>query len=204
MLMLYLQIYLDPYISIFCFPISCLCLILHLFGFYLFPAAETVLLAFQNYILMLGTTVMIPSALVPLMGGSDVSAKFCLFVDMNFLSCSFFVFFHLLQHFVDLVSYTYPNQGDKIRAIQTLLFVSGINTLLQALFGTRLPSVVGGSFSYIIPILYIIRDSSLQRIPDPHEVSSTLLAIRANSTGYLIFLALYALASVEYKNVKIL
>ncbi|XP_042493180.1 nucleobase-ascorbate transporter 1-like isoform X2 [Macadamia integrifolia] len=90
---------------------------------------ETVLLAFQNYILMLGTTVMIPTYLVPLMGG---------------------------------------NNGDKIRVIQTLLFVSGINTLLQALFGTRLPAVVGGSSAYIIPILYIIGDSSLQQISEPH------------------------------------
>ncbi|MQM16058.1 hypothetical protein Taro_049011, partial [Colocasia esculenta] len=79
---------------------------------------------------MLGTTVMIPSMLVPMMGGTD---------------------------------------GDKVRVIQTLLFVSGINTLLQALFGTRLPAVVGGSFAYVIPILYIIRDSSLLRISDPHE-----------------------------------
>lgn len=63
------------------------------------------------------------------------------------------------------------NQGDKARVIQTLLFVAGINTLLQALFGTRLPAVVGGSFAYVIPIAYIISDSSLQRIIDPHEVS---------------------------------
>ncbi|RVW23246.1 hypothetical protein CK203_093433 [Vitis vinifera] len=34
-------------------------------------AAETVLLAFQNYILVLGTSVMIPSLLVPVMGGND-------------------------------------------------------------------------------------------------------------------------------------
>ncbi|KAI3992711.1 hypothetical protein MKX01_021672 [Papaver californicum] len=92
------------------------------------PWAETIILAFQNYILMLGTTVMIPATLVPLMGGSD---------------------------------------GDKIRVIQTLLFVSGINTLLQALFGTRLPTVVGGSSAYLVPILYIIGDS--QRITEPHE-----------------------------------
>ncbi|XP_010943259.1 nucleobase-ascorbate transporter 1 [Elaeis guineensis] len=94
------------------------------------PWIETILLGFQNYILMLGTTVMIPSLLVPLMGGSD---------------------------------------GDKIWVIQTSLFVSGINTLLQSLFGTRLPAVMGGSFAYVIPILYIMRDSSLLRIPDPHE-----------------------------------
>ncbi|WMV38899.1 hypothetical protein MTR67_032284 [Solanum verrucosum] len=96
------------------------------------PWVETILLAFQNYILVLGTSVMIPSALVPLMGGSD---------------------------------------GDKARVIQTLLFVAGINTLLQALFGTRLPAVVGGSFAYVIPIVYIISDSHLQRISDPHVVS---------------------------------
>ncbi|KAM7277135.1 hypothetical protein ACFE04_019001 [Oxalis oulophora] len=94
------------------------------------PWAEAVLLAFQNYILMLGTTVMIPSLLVPAMGGSD---------------------------------------RDKALVIQTLLFVSGINTLLQALFGTRLPAIVGGSFAYVVPIAYIINDSKLQRITDHHE-----------------------------------
>ncbi|KAE9614938.1 putative xanthine/uracil/vitamin C permease [Lupinus albus] len=94
------------------------------------PWAEAILLAFQNYILMLGTSVMVPSLLVPAMGGSD---------------------------------------GDKARVIQTLLFVAGINTLLQALFGTRLPAVVGGSFAYVIPIAYIINDPSLQRISDRHE-----------------------------------
>ncbi|CAK7349031.1 unnamed protein product [Dovyalis caffra] len=94
------------------------------------PWAETVILAFQNYIVMLGTSVMIPSVLVPAMGGTD---------------------------------------GDKARVIQTLLFVAGINTLLQALFGTRLPAVVGGSYAYVIPIAYIISDSSLQRITDGHD-----------------------------------
>ncbi|CAH9072750.1 unnamed protein product [Cuscuta epithymum] len=93
------------------------------------PWPETIMLAFQNYILVLGTSVVIPTTLVPLMGGSD---------------------------------------GDKARVIQTLLFVAGINTLLQALFGTRLPAVVGGSFAYAIPIIYIISDSSLQRISEPH------------------------------------
>ncbi|XP_031480782.1 nucleobase-ascorbate transporter 1-like isoform X1 [Nymphaea colorata] len=94
------------------------------------PWPETIILAFQNYILMLGTTVMIPSLLVPMMGG---------------------------------------NNDDKARVIQTLLFVAGLNTLLQALFGTRLPAVVGGSRAFIIPILSIISDSSLQQISDPHE-----------------------------------
>ncbi|GER48226.1 xanthine/uracil permease family protein [Striga asiatica] len=93
------------------------------------PWPETILLAFQNYILVLGTSVMIPTLLVPMMGGTD---------------------------------------GDKARVIETLLFVAGINTLLQALFGTRLPAVVGGSFAYIVPVVYIIHDSSLQQINEPH------------------------------------
>ncbi|XP_075483153.1 nucleobase-ascorbate transporter 1-like isoform X2 [Primulina tabacum] len=93
------------------------------------PWPETILLAFQNYVLVLGTSVMIPTLLVPWMGGSD---------------------------------------GDKARVIQTLLFVAGINTLLQTLFGTRLPAIVGGSFAYVIPIAYIINESSLQTINEPH------------------------------------
>lgn len=35
--------------------------------------AEAIALGFQHYILALGTAVMIPSFLVPLMGGTDVS-----------------------------------------------------------------------------------------------------------------------------------
>ncbi|XP_010245958.1 PREDICTED: nucleobase-ascorbate transporter 1-like [Nelumbo nucifera] len=94
------------------------------------PLDQTILLAFQNYIVILGTSVMIPSFLVPLMGGTD---------------------------------------GDKARVIQTLLFVAGIKTLLQTLFGTRLPVIVGGSYSFVVPVLSIIGDPKLQRIPDSNE-----------------------------------
>lgn len=37
-------------------------------------AAEAILLGFQHYLVMLGTTVIIPTALVPQMGGGNVSA----------------------------------------------------------------------------------------------------------------------------------
>ncbi|KAH9797362.1 nucleobase-ascorbate transporter 2 [Citrus sinensis] len=90
---------------------------------------EAIALGFQHYILALGTAVMIPSFLVPLMGGSD---------------------------------------GDKVRVVQTLLFVEGINTLLQTLFGTRLPTVVGGSYAFMVPIISIIHDPSLASIEDNH------------------------------------
>lgn len=73
------------------------------------------------------------------------------------------------------ISLIMQSGGDKARVIQTLLFVAGINTLTQALFGTRLPAVVGGSFAYVIPIAYIISDTSLQQITDHHEVSFPLV-----------------------------
>jgi hypothetical protein len=37
-------------------------------------SGEAIILGFQHYILALGTAVMIPAVLVPMMGGSDVSA----------------------------------------------------------------------------------------------------------------------------------
>ncbi|KAJ4701822.1 Nucleobase-ascorbate transporter [Melia azedarach] len=82
---------------------------------------QTVLLAFQHYIVMLGTTVLIASTLVPQMGG---------------------------------------DHGDKARVIQSLLFMSGVNTLLQTLFGTRLPTVMGPSIAFTLPVLSIINDYS--------------------------------------------
>ncbi|PPD73558.1 hypothetical protein GOBAR_DD29531 [Gossypium barbadense] len=90
---------------------------------------EAIALGFQHYILALGTAVMIPSFLVPLMGGTD---------------------------------------DDKVRVVQTLLFVEGINTLLQTLFGTRLPTVIGGSYAFMVPIISIIHDTTLLSIEDNH------------------------------------
>ncbi|MBA0779145.1 hypothetical protein Gotri_003422 [Gossypium trilobum] len=92
-------------------------------------AGEAIALGFQHYILALGTAVMIPSFLVPLMGGTD---------------------------------------DDKVRVVQTLLFVEGINTLLQTLFGTRLPTVIGGSYAFMVPIISIIHDTTLLSIEDNH------------------------------------
>ncbi|KAL8097959.1 hypothetical protein AgCh_030906 [Apium graveolens] len=66
---------------------------------------------------MLGTTVIIPTALVPQMGGGN---------------------------------------EEKAKVVQTLLFVAGINTLLQTLFGSRLPAVVGGSYTFVAPTISII------------------------------------------------
>ncbi|CAA7397829.1 unnamed protein product [Spirodela intermedia] len=94
------------------------------------PWPETILLGFQHYLVMLGTTVIIPSALVPQMGGGN---------------------------------------DEKGRVIQTALFVSGVNTLLQTFFGTRLPSVMSSSYAFVVPTISIILADRYSEIADPHE-----------------------------------
>ncbi|XP_038726198.1 nucleobase-ascorbate transporter 6-like [Tripterygium wilfordii] len=91
------------------------------------PWPEAILLGFQHYLVMLGTTVLIPTALVPQMGGGN---------------------------------------EEKAKVIQTLLFVAGINTLLQTLFGTRLPAVIGGSYTFVPTTISIILAG---RFSDPSE-----------------------------------
>jgi len=93
---------------------------------------------------MLGTTTIIPTALVPQMGGGN---------------------------------------DDKARVIQTLLFVTGINTLLQTLFGTRLPAVIGGSYTFVVPTISIILAGRYSNIVDPHE---KFLRIMRGTQGALI------------------
>ncbi len=55
--------------------------------------------------------------------------------------------------------------------MQSSLFVSGINTLLQTVLGSRLPIVMGNSF-YFLPItLSIVNAPRIIDILDPHEVT---------------------------------
>lgn len=54
--------------------------------------------------------------------------------------------------------------------MQTLLFVAGINTLFQTYFGTRLPAVIGGSYTFVMPTISIILAGRYSDIIDPHEV----------------------------------
>lgn len=59
-------------------------------------------------------------------------------------------------------------QEEKAKVIQTVLFVSGLNTLLQTSFGTRLPAVIGGSYTFVAPTISIILSG---RWEDPDPVS---------------------------------
>ncbi|KAG7650040.1 Nucleobase-ascorbate transporter 7 [Arabidopsis thaliana] len=94
------------------------------------PWPEAILLGFQHYLVMLGTTVLIPTYLVPQMGGGN---------------------------------------EEKAKMVQTLLFVSGLSTLLQSFFGTRLPAVIGGSYTYVPTTLSIILAGRYSDILDPQE-----------------------------------
>ena len=57
--------------------------------------------------------------------------------------------------------------------IQTLLFVAGINTYLQSLFGTRLPAVIGGSYTFVPTTISIILAGRYSDIANPQEVGSS-------------------------------
>ncbi|XP_015061853.1 nucleobase-ascorbate transporter 6-like [Solanum pennellii] len=108
------------------------------------PWPEAILLGFQHYLVMLGTTVIIPSALVPQMGGGN---------------------------------------EEKAKVIQTVLFVSGLNTLLQTSFGTRLPAVIGGSYTFVAPTISIILSG---RWEDPDPVSRFKKIMRATQGALIV------------------
>ncbi|KAG6589463.1 Nucleobase-ascorbate transporter 6 [Cucurbita argyrosperma subsp. argyrosperma] len=104
------------------------------------PWPEAILLGFQHYLVMLGTTVLIPSFLVPQMGGGF---------------------------------------EEKAKVVQTLLFVAGLNTLLQSLFGTRLPAVIGGSYTFVPTTISIIVAGRFSDTADPiDKFKKTMRAIQ--------------------------
>ncbi|KAI3464052.1 hypothetical protein Pfo_020715 [Paulownia fortunei] len=108
------------------------------------PWPEAILLGFQHYLVMLGTTVIIPTALVPQMGGGN---------------------------------------EEKAKVIQTLLFVAGLNTLLQTWFGTRLPAVIGGSYTFVAPTISIILSG---RWSDPDPISRFKKIMRATQGALIV------------------
>jgi solute carrier family 23 (nucleobase transporter), member 1 len=66
-------------------------------------------------------------------------------------------------------------QEEKAIVIQTILFLAGINTLLQVHFGTRLPAVMGGSYTYIYPAVAIILSPRYALFIDPLEVHTRIV-----------------------------
>jgi hypothetical protein len=64
-------------------------------------------------------------------------------------------------------------QSDLARVVQSALFVSGINTLIQTFLGSRLPTVMGNSFYFLPVILSIVNSPRIMNIGEPHEVLTT-------------------------------
>jgi len=90
----------------------------------------SIVLGFQHYLTMIGTTVLIPVLIFRAFGGQP---------------------------------------HDLARVVQSALFVSAINTLLQTYFGSRLPVVMGNSFYFYPMVLSIVNRGGIIDIPDPHE-----------------------------------
>lgn len=125
-------------------------------------SAEAILLGFQHYLVMLGTTVLIPSALVPQMGGRNVSLFSTKKIDVHII---------LFQSFIALKKvYDDSLQEEKAKLIQTILFVAGINTLLQTTFGTRLPAVIGASFTFVPVTISVMLSGRFNDVADPVDV----------------------------------
>lgn len=129
--------------------------------------AEAILLGFQHYLVMLCTTVLIPSSLVPQMGGGNVRL-----IQGNVIFIQF-LFYVLLSNnwlFTNQL-FIISSQEEKAKVIQTLQFVAGLNTLTQTMFGTRLPAVIGGSYTFVPTTLSIILAGRYNDILDPVEVA---------------------------------
>ncbi|KAG7020789.1 Nucleobase-ascorbate transporter 12, partial [Cucurbita argyrosperma subsp. argyrosperma] len=88
----------------------------------------------QHYISMLGSLVLIPLVIVPAMGGT------------HFGICKV----------LELI------EEDTSNVVSTVLFVSGITTLLHTSFGSRLPLIQGPSLVFLAPALAIINSTEFQ------------------------------------------
>lgn len=108
--------------------------------------------------------------------------------------CCMFWFWYLdpaikcLWDYMVLKSMVWYCQGDKARVIQTMLFMSGINTLLQTLIGTRLPTVMGVSFAYVLPVLSIIRDYNDGQFDSEKQVKSSVYTATLRIYHFLVYL----------------
>jgi hypothetical protein len=176
---------------------------------------EAIILGFQHYFTMLGTTVLIPSLVILNINGHSVCSSGETLTDRHrkerFRKILIF-FLYFLCHEMRVKKLFFATallwsvlcqqygkvvccccccflclscllQSDLARVVQSALFVSGINTLLQTVLGSRLPVVMGNSF-YFLPItLSIVNAPRIIDIPDPHEVTDHPPLLVAHTPG---------------------
>ena len=61
--------------------------------------------------------------------------------------------------------------------------MSGINTLLQTLIGTRLPTIMNASFAFVVPVLSIAREFDPNDFASNHQVEWCSFA-QTNTFGF--------------------
>ncbi|MQL91158.1 hypothetical protein Taro_023766 [Colocasia esculenta] len=92
-------------------------------------------------------------------------AEACLLGFQHYVVC--------LGAIVLIANIVVPQMGggheEKAKLIQTILFVTAINTLLQLYFGTRLPAVITASHTFVLPTLSIIFSRRYSYFLEPHE-----------------------------------
>ncbi|XP_002415299.3 solute carrier family 23 member 1 [Ixodes scapularis] len=85
--------------------------------------------------------------------------------------CLLLGFQHYLTMMGGVVSYPFllapklclsDDDPDRAQILSTILFVSGIGTLLQATFGVRLPVIQGSTFAHLVPILAVLSQPQWQ------------------------------------------
>ncbi|BBH03844.1 Xanthine/uracil permease family protein [Prunus dulcis] len=88
---------------------------------------------------------------------------------------------NLSSHSSALVPQMGGGNEEKAKVIQTLLFVAGLNTLQQTLFGTRLPAVIGGSYTFVPTTISIILAGRFSDSDDPiDKFKRTMRAIQGS------------------------
>lgn len=131
-----------------------------------FTAGSLVVYGIQHFVSIIGSLVLIPLVIVPAMGGDDVSG--CA-ESMKSIMCNWSAFKTIVLAVSVLL------QKDTAYVVSTVLFVSGISTLLHSSFGSRLPLIQGASFVYLAPALAIINSSDFASIgnnvrPNTHYI----------------------------------
>lgn len=126
------------------------------------------LYGFQHYMSMLGSLILIPLVIVPAMGGTYVSSY-------NFYNI--YLFCKKSKEFCGLLGLIGFSgfQEDTSNVVSTVLFVSGVTTLLHTSFGSRLPLIQGPSFVFLAPALAIINSPEFQGLNQ--NVSSSYPAL---------------------------
>lgn len=68
--------------------------------------------------------------------------------------------------------------------VSTVLFVSGVTTLLHIAFGSRLPLIQGPSFVYLAPALAIINSPEFQGLNGNVCISSHFFMFQKIGNGF--------------------